>query len=142
MPLHMDHSETARLETGPHSSRKTVAGIQDAWTETDKAFRSGAIERMPSATLRIHLLTLANQPATAVEQRDVIRSMLLSHLLLQRQMERLDRRSSIYRWLASALAGVALLGSLIAIFMVATREPVVIQIPQPPVLQQQHQPGT
>ncbi|HZN26544.1 MAG TPA: hypothetical protein VFB75_20110 [Burkholderiales bacterium] len=133
----MDYSETAEAESTQHAGRRLVSNFDDAFTETDNAFHSGAIQRLSSATLRVHLLTLANQPARELQQRDVIRSMLIAELLLQRQMERIVRRVSRDRWIAAAVALAALLTSLLAILFVATREPLIIQAPPPPLEQQQ-----
>ena len=134
----MDYPETAEVESGRHAGRRPVSNFDDAFTEADNAFHSGAIQRLSSATLRVHLLTLANQPARKLQQRDVIRSMLIAELLLQRQMERIVRRISRDRWIAAAVALAALLTSLLAILFVATREPLIIQAPPP--LEQQQQP--
>jgi len=137
----VDHSETLQIETRPQAGRKRPLDIEDACTETDKAFRSGTLDRMSSATLRIHLLTLANQPAKEVQQRDVIRSMMLNQLLLQRQIERMNRQSSGYRWFAAALALASLLGSVTAILLALAREPASVPAPQPTVQQKDTQSG-
>jgi len=90
---------------------------------------------MTSAALRTHLLTLANQPANDVKQRDVIRSLVLNHLLLQRQIDRFNRRNAFQRWLVGALAAAALLAAVVDIAISLAREPVYVQAVQVPAMQ-------
>ena len=131
----MDHSEARELAPERQRRRKAVVHISDAVTDADQAFVQGELERMTTATLRTHLLTLANQPANQVRERDVIRSLVLNNLLLQRQIDRMGRRHAFHRWLVGALAFSALVGSIVDITLSVTREPVRIQVSQPAGLQ-------
>jgi hypothetical protein len=109
--------------------------VKDAVTDADIAFRQGDLERMSSAELRTHLLTLANQLPSEVRQRDVIRSLILNHLLLQRQIDRMSRRHAFQRWLVAALALAALMSAIVDIAVTVTRDPMRIEVAEPRVMQ-------
>lgn len=109
--------------------RRASAAAQRQPTHVDVEFERGGLERLPTTVLRMHLLSLANQPAKDVQRRDVIRSMLLNDLLLQRQIERMHRRSAVQYWIVGALAGAVLLTSIIDIVVSLTREPLRIEAP-------------
>ena len=111
--------------------------MPDAVTDADLAFRQGELEHLPSAALRTHLLTLANQPIDEVRERDVIRTLILNNVLLQRQIDRMNRRNAVQRWVVGALAVAALLGALVDIVVTLTREPPRIEVLAAPPVQRQ-----
>ena len=104
--------------------------ILDAATEADHAFKAGHIERLDSATLRMHLMAIANQPSREVKNREVVRALWLNHVLLQRHIDRLNRRTNRLYWVVVALATCAIVSSLAGIVAALTPAPHKVEIIQ------------
>src|SRR5688572_5507591 len=66
--------------------------ISDPHADAENAFRSGCIDRLDNARLRTHLLTLANDGPDL--KRDLIRAAWVQHVLVERQLDELDRKSA------------------------------------------------
>jgi hypothetical protein len=83
----------------------------EASRKLEHALETGHIERVDSASLEAHVLALVNHPETA-NQKDVIRASWVNRALLQRQLDKLDRRSSRLYWILAGIAFVTIVNSL------------------------------
>ena len=75
------------------------------YQETDDAFKSGAILGKSTDELRAYLIALNNQPLPneTTRHRDIIRGLTINHILLQRHIDEMQRRSLWLTWLVVLL---------------------------------------
>lgn len=89
--------------------------LLELYEEADKAFRTQNLLEIPDAELLRHLSALTNIRNTndGTQHRDVIRALSINSVLMQRHIDRLERRGSMVQKIVIALTVAAIVtGSL------------------------------
>lgn len=83
-----------------------------------KAFDDNSLQSCDNETLQKHLIALANElvPNVNVQQRNIIRGITINHILLQRHIDSLEKRSAKIQCWVIALAVASLISSVLQIF--------------------------
>ncbi len=81
------------------------------YEEANKAFHSESILKADDDTLLRHLYGLSNYPVRneMLHPGLVVRGLTINHVLLQRHIEKLDRRATVLQWIVITLTALAVL---------------------------------
>lgn len=91
----------------------------DKYEDANTAFRTGSVITDDKEKLLEYLSGLSNQSNTndGVKHRDIIRGITINHLLLQKYIDSLERKSATMQKWVIALAVASLLGTGIQILV-------------------------